>query len=348
MRRATLRIAVLVGALAASGSSQRPPQQVSDHFDGIHFHNEEPSTVGFPGWVKRELTARPGHWRAFTDTPPGPRPPARVEDGRLRVTFINHSTFLIQTDGLNILTDPTWSSRTVPGLGRRRRRPPGICFEDLPPIDAVLISHNHHDHMDLETLRRLARERHPEIFTGLGNSAFLAREGVPFAHDLDWWQSAVLAPGVTLTAVPARHMSGRELVDRNRTLWCGFVITTPSGSVYFAGDTGWGTHFKRIGAEFPRIRLALLPIGSFKPVWYMREQHMGPDDLVQAHRDLGARTSVPMHFGTFPAGDESETEPVDILRKALAAAPDVAPHVVILDNGQSLDVAPLPWTGAGE
>jgi L-ascorbate metabolism protein UlaG (beta-lactamase superfamily) len=347
MRRAAVRIAALAGALVLGGASPRPQLPVTDHFDGLVFHNEEPSTVGFQDWLKRELTAHRGRWRRFTDTPPGPRPPERVEGAGLRVTFVNHSTFLIQTDGWNILTDPTWAPRTVPGVGRRRRRPPGICFEDLPPIDVVLVSHNHHDHMDLETLRRLARERHPEIFTGLGNARFLARERIPFAHDLDWWQSVVLAPGVTLTAVPARHMSGRDLVDQNRTLWCGFVITTASGSIYFAGDTGWGGHFARIGAAFPDIRLAMLPIGSFKPVWYMREQHMGPDDLAAAHRALGARTSVPMHFGTFPAGDESETEPVDLLKKALAAAPDVAPHVVILDNGQPLEVAPLPPNRAG-
>src|SRR6185369_311831 len=137
-----------------------------------------------------------GPWRPFTDTPPGPRPPERVHDGKIRVTFVNHSTVLIQMDGINILTDPVWSRRVSPVsfAGPRRHRPPGILFSDLPPIDAVLVSHNHYDHMDVETLRRLAAAHHPPVFTGLGNAAFLGKRGVARARDLDWWESATLAP----------------------------------------------------------------------------------------------------------------------------------------------------------
>jgi L-ascorbate metabolism protein UlaG (beta-lactamase superfamily) len=258
------------------------------------------------------------------------------------VTFVNHSTILIQMDGVNILTDPNWSDRSVPGVGRRRRRPPGIRFEDLPPIDAVLVSHDHHDHMDLKTLRRLAGTSHPAVFTGLGNAAFLARRGIRGGHDLDWWQSFEIAPGVTLTAVPARHMSGRSFFDSDRTLWCGFVIEGASGAVYFAGDTASGAHFAAIEKRFPRLRLALLPIGGFMPLYYMGRRHMSPEDALQALRVLHAGTMVPIHFGTFPTGDDDETEPVDFLRKALTGAQDLAPHVVILDNGQSLDVSPGP------
>ena len=289
--------------------------------------------------MKLKLTAHRGPWRHFTDTPPGPPPPTRVSAGRLRVTFINHSTVLLQMDGVNILTDPIWSKRSVPIVGSRRRRPPGIRFEDLPPIDVVLVSHDHHEHMDLPTLRRLAAVHHPAVYVGLGNAAFLARKGVPGGHDLDWWQSAEILPGITLTAVPARHMSGRGLFDHDRTLWCGFVIQGPSGSVYFAGDTGWGAHFAAIGERFPHLRLALLPIGGFQPPFYMREQHMGPQDAVSAHRVLGAATTIPIHFGTFPQSSDAETEPLDVLRAALANAPDVAPHFIALDNGQSLEVA---------
>jgi L-ascorbate metabolism protein UlaG (beta-lactamase superfamily) len=194
--------------------------------------------------------------------------------------------------------------------------------------------------MDLPTLVRLQAAWKPAIFTGLGNARFLARNGIAGARDLDWWQSAELAPGVTVTAVPARHMSGRGLFDRDRTLWCGFVVSGPSGSFYFAGDTGWGAHFAAIGAAFPGLRLALLPIGGFRPVWYMREQHIGPEDAVEAHRLLGARTSVPMHFGTFPNAQDGELEPTEALRSILARSPDVSPHFVALDNGQSLEVPP--------
>jgi L-ascorbate metabolism protein UlaG (beta-lactamase superfamily) len=241
-------------------------------------------------------------------------------------------------DGLNILTDPTWAERSAPVVGVRRRRPPGLRLDELPPIDVVLVSHDHHDHMNLETLARLEAAWAPAVYTALGNAPWLTRRGIAPARDLDWWQTALVARDVTVTAVPARHMSGRGLLDHDRRLWCGFVVSGPSGSVYFAGDTGWGAHFASIGEAFPRLRLALLPIGGFEPAWYMREQHMGPDDAVQAHRVLGAATSVPMHFGTFPNAADGEFDPVDGLRAALARSPDVAPHFVALDNGESLEI----------
>jgi L-ascorbate metabolism protein UlaG (beta-lactamase superfamily) len=342
LRRSAGIIAVagvlLLGAGCALSFS---PGFVSDHFDGWRFHQPEPLTLGFTDWLKRTLgDSRRGPWRDYTDTPPGPPPPARVDGGRLRVTFVNHATLLIQMDGLNILTDPIWSKQTVPIFGVRRRRPPGVRFEDLPPIDVILVSHDHYDHMDLPTLRRLVKAHRPHLFVGLGNAAFLAGAGVPGVADLDWWQSAGIAPGVTVTAVLARHKSGRGLFDQDHRLWCGFVVQGPSGSVYFAGDTGWGSHFAEIGRRFPNLRLALLPIGGFKPRWYQHEQHLGPADAVAAHRTLSAATSVPIHFGTFPNGDDAETEPVTTLRAVLDASPDVAPHFVILDNGESAEIPP--------
>ena len=334
LRRSVFGLAVLVLAAASTPHGWNDPA----YFDGRRFHQPEPLTTGFEDWARRTATSRRGPWRDFTDTPPGPPPPRCVTGGRLRVTFVNHSTFLIQMDGVNILTDPTWADRSAPVVGVRRRRPPGLRFRDLPPIDAVLVSHNHHDHMDLPTLARLEAARPSVIYTGLGNARFLGRNGIAGARDLDWWQTAQVAPGVTVTAVPARHMSGRGLFDRDRTLWCGFVVSGPSGSVYFAGDTGWGSHFTAIAAAFPGLRLALLPIGGFLPVWYMREQHLGPEDAVDAHRTLGAATSVAMHFGTFPNAQDGEFEPTDELRDALSRAPDVAPHFLALDNGASLEV----------
>jgi L-ascorbate metabolism protein UlaG (beta-lactamase superfamily) len=334
--------AIGVAALAAAAAVPRTWNDPA-YFDGHRFHQPEPLTTGFRDWARRTATSRRGPWRDFTNTPPGPPPPVCVTDGRLRVTFVNHATFLIQMDGVNILTDPTWAGRSVAVVGPRRHRPPGLRFDDLPPIDAVLVSHNHQDHMDLPTLIRLQSAWRPAIYTGTGNARFLARQGVAGARDLNWWQSATIAPGVILTAVPARHSSGRGLLDGDRTLWCGFVIEGPSGSIYFAGDTGMGAHFAAIGAHFPNLRLALLPISGSLPVWYMRERHLGPETAVEAFRELGAATGVPMHFGTFPNGDDAELQPAAVLRQVLAAAPDVAPHWVILDNGESLNV---PAVGA--
>src|SRR5215475_671405 len=184
--------AALLAAVAASPGGRGP---VTDHFDGGRFHNLEPLTIGPADWIRYSLTKHRGPWRDFTDTPSGPAPPRRVGQGGLRVTLVNHSTVLIQMDGLNILTDPMWSPRSAP-LGVHRRRPPGICFEDLPPIDAVLVSHNHHDHMDLPTLARLEAAWHPAVYTGLRNGRLLVKNGLRRVSELDWWQSAAIAPGI--------------------------------------------------------------------------------------------------------------------------------------------------------
>jgi L-ascorbate metabolism protein UlaG (beta-lactamase superfamily) len=263
-----------------------------------------------------------------------------VAEGTLRVTFVNHATVLLQMDGVNILTDPVWSERVSPVsfAGPRRHRPPGLRFEDLPPIDAVLVSHNHYDHMDLATLRQLAGAHRPPVFTGLGNTKFLTRQDVPGARDLDWWESAPLGAGVTVTAVPARHFSTRGFIDRDRTLWCGYVVEGPSGSVYFAGDTGWGSHFEKIGRRFPNLRLALLPIGAYRPRWFMAPAHIDPEDAVRAHETLGAATSIAIHFGTFAQADDGETEPIEELRAALARRLGSKPRFLLLDNGESVDV----------
>ena len=314
----------------------------SDHFDGKRFRSAEPLDSSFGDFLKWITNRDRGPWRDFTDTPRGGKPPERVGTGRLRVTFVNHATLLIQIDGVNILTDPVWSKRVSPvsWAGPRRHRPPGIRFEDLPPIDAVLVSHNHYDHMDVPTLRRLAEAHRPIVFVGLGNTKFLENQDVAGARDLDWWESTPLGGGVTVTAVPARHFSTRGFLDRDRTLWCGFVVHGPSGSVYFAGDTGWGSHFEKIGRRFPNLRLALLPIGAYRPRWFMAAAHIDPGDAVRAHDTLGAATTIPMHFGTFAQADDGETEPIEELGAVLARRSDPKPRFLLLDNGESVEVPP--------
>jgi L-ascorbate metabolism protein UlaG (beta-lactamase superfamily) len=239
-----------------------------------------------------------------------------VTGGAVRVTFVNHATALIQIDGLNILTDPIWSERASPlsFAGPKRVRPPGLRFEDLPPIDAVLVSHNHYDHMDVPTLARLWREHHPRIFAGLGNAAFLAENGIE-ATDLEWWQSVPLAAGVELTSVPTQHFSSRGTRDRDATLWTGFVVKGPAGAVYFGGDTGYGPHFRAVRERLGPMRAALLPIGAYLPRWFMGPVHLAPEEAVQAARDLAAGTAVAIHFGTFRLADDGQDQaPVDLAR----------------------------------
>jgi L-ascorbate metabolism protein UlaG (beta-lactamase superfamily) len=281
-------------------------------------HSTDPHGLG--GVLRWRLTARPAPWPRAVEDPPQPPPPA-LPAGRIGATFIGHATFLLQVGGLRVLTDPVWSPRASPlrFAGPRRVRPPGQPLEALPGVDLLLVSHNHYDHMDMATLRAVRARFAPRLcVTGLGNAAYLARAGLGDAVELDWWQAAEVAPGVAVAYVPAQHFSARGLRDRNRALWGGFVIRGPGGAtVYFAADGGWCPHFAEIGARFPRIDLALLPIGAYEPRWFMRSVHMDPEEAVRAHLALGARRSIGMHFGTF-AGLTDEA--IDAPERALAEA----------------------------
>jgi L-ascorbate metabolism protein UlaG (beta-lactamase superfamily) len=303
--------------------------QTSDHFDGRKFHNINPRQHGFPDLLRWMISRQRGKWPKWRDSQPGPKPPQRVPQpdespDALRITFVNHTTFLLQMFGLNILTDPVWSRRASPlqWMGPARVRAPGIRFQDLPKIDAVLLSHDHYDHMDVETLGELRREHDPQFYTGLGNRRRFEKIGNRRAHEMDWWDEAELNGGVKLVCVPAQHFSGRSPFDRDTTLWCGFVLVPPpdfaaSGAVYFAADTGFGPHFHLIAERFPNIRLSILPIGAFRPEWFMGEVHCSPREAVKAHKALGTRISVASHFGTFPLADDGEVEPVHRLAEAL-------------------------------
>lgn len=334
-------IAIVAGVIVISGwLVSTPPYRglVSDHFDGKKFRNQRATAHNdFRDAAKWATTRQRGYWKPRRDEPPGPPPPQRVDGERLRVTFVNHTTVLIQTLGLNMLTDPIWSERCGPvsWFGPRRVRPPGIRFEDLPPIDLVLLSHNHYDHCDLPTLKRLARTRKPNLVAPLGNRAFLERRGIPVLHELDWWDAVGLA-GMTVTAVPVRHFSGRGIFDRDRSLWCGYVIETAAGTICFAADTGYGDHFTDIRERFGAPRLALLPIGAFRPEWFMSRVHMSPEQAMQAHFDLGAQTSVATHYGTFRLADDGETEPAERIAAALVAKPDM--RFWVLSFGEGRDV----------
>jgi len=313
-------------------------ETLPSHFDGVRFRNLVPRRNGFGALLRWMVSRERGPWHEALDAPPGPPPPP--SSGPLRVTFVNHSTFLLQLNEINILTDPTWSYRAGPisWAGPRRFRPPGIRFEDLPHIDLVLISHDHYDHLDLRTLQRLETTYFPTIYAGLNHAPLLARHGLENVVELDWWQEATARPDLRITAVPAQHFSGRTPFDRDRRLWCGFVIQTDDKCIYFAGDTGSGPQTALIARQFPHIDLAILPIGAYRPEWFMGEVHMPPAQAVDAHLRLGARVSVAGHFGTFPLADDGDDEPVENLSQVLRHTDLGSSEFWVLGFGEGRDL----------
>jgi len=316
----------------------------SDHFQNGRFFNPGAPEHGFKQLIKWVTNRKPGAWRENIPSTPGPKPVARVQGGELRTTFIGHATVLIQTEGLNLLTDPVFSERVSPlsFAGPRRHRAPGIRFEDLPPTDVLLISHNHYDHLDLPTLKRLSALGQPAVFCPLGVAAILRRAGFSNVTELDWGQSQPWRQ-IEIHCVRAQHFSARTPFDRNRTLWAGFVVAFDAGKVYFAGDSGFGPFFEAIGERFKPIRLAFLPIGAYRPEWFMGPVHMNPAEATEVHQIVGAATSVAIHYGTFSLADDSETEPVDALRHCLSQAKPSRPFLV-LPEGQACSIPALEET----
>lgn len=320
------RVWALLSALAAGCATLHTPIHDGprgEHFDGRQFANTKP--VARHSW--RELwrwmrTREPAPWSAYRNHPCGPAPPPAVDAATLRLTWVNHSTVLIQAAGRNILTDPIWSARAspVPFAGPHRVRPPGVCFEDLPPIHGVLLSHNHYDHLDVPTLRRLRDAHDPVVYAPPGHRRLLRRAGIGRVRELDWWGGLGLGDGLHLTAVPARHWSARGPFDRNRAHWAGFYLHTPAGAVYFAGDTGMAEHFAQIRARLGAPRVALLPIGAYLPQWFMKDVHLSPGEAVEARRLLGAELGIAIHHATFRLGDDGEAQAAQALAQAREAA----------------------------
>ena len=284
----------------------------SDHFDGRRFFNPglPAGRRGLAQVVKWRLGGQRQTWPKLPPDPLFPPPPSQVEPGQAAVTFIGHATFLIRLPGLTILTDPVFSERCSPvgWAGPRRARPPGIALSKLPPIDLVLVSHNHYDHLDLPSLRRLVGRNTPAVITTLGNERLMREAGFAQVSALDWWESQTVG-GLRVTATPARHFSRRGLRDGNASLWGGFSLKDAHGHILFAGDSGAGPHWATMRDRLGSPDLALLPIGACEPRWLMAPVHMNPAEAVQAHRDLGARQSIGMHFGTFQLTDEAIDAP---------------------------------------
>jgi L-ascorbate metabolism protein UlaG (beta-lactamase superfamily) len=236
--------------------------------------------------------------------------PVRANDGALvrqpapSLTWIGHASFVMRLSGRLIATDPIWSRRIAGAIARKA--PPGVALESLPRFDVVTVSHNHYDHLDLPTLRRIGPG--PTYVTPLGGGELLVRQGLPNVVELDWWQSHRVGD-LEITLVPSRHWSMRAPWNRNDTLWGGFVYRGREGAAYHAGDTALFDGFAEIGRRLGPIDWAMLPIGAYEPRWFMANQHLNPEEAGEAFLALGARTLVAMHWGTFQLTDEPLGEP---------------------------------------
>lgn len=295
-------------------------RQGARHGPDGRYLNPDGRTAGNPlGEVWRMMREGSGTpWPRLVQDAPEP-PPAEPPPGHAAITFIGHASFLIRiAGGPTLLTDPIWSERCSPFsfLGPRRARAPGLALEALPPLDAVLLSHNHYDHMDIPTLRRL---KAPRIVTGLGNARILAGHGIRSTEELDWWGETRIGDA-TITYLPAHHFSARGIRDRGRALWGGFAIGTAAGRILFTGDTAYGGHLAGIGRELGPFPIGLIPIGAYEPNWFMRAVHMNPQEAVRARADLQVRTAIAMHFGTFKLTQEGIDEPPRALAAACAEA----------------------------
>ena len=293
--------------------------------------------------LKWRMNGGRARWPAHVGNAAHAPPPARVPGEDLKATWIGHSTVLLQTAGLNILTDPFLSQRASPlsFAGPARVRPPALTAESLPPIDLILLSHNHYDHLDLPALRAIARHHAPHVVTPAGNAKWVRRAASAYSIEELHWGESIAHKGLRIHVTPALHWSKRGLFDENMALWGAFVVEAPGGPIYFAGDTGFGTGstFADIRERFGPPRLSLLPIGAYEPRWFMHPQHMNPEEAVKAHKLLGTRASLAIHHGTVQLTDEAIDAPVAALHAALAEHAVDPARFLVPDAGHATMIA---------
>jgi N-acyl-phosphatidylethanolamine-hydrolysing phospholipase D len=334
-----LLLPLLPAAAALSVASAPQTVPASHHLPEGRFGNPyvPNDSAGVLAFLKRRLFGG-DEWPSYSAERDGPLPtatprlvPANAASNNARVTWIGQATVLIQHAGVNVLTDPMFSERASPVsfAGPRRVSAPGLSFDELPPIDVVVVSHDHFDHLDLWSIRKLGNG--PKYFVPLGLKTWLVDAGIHPGRivELDWWQQAMteaLPVHIEVVATPAQHVSGRSFTDRNRRLWASWVIRWPDFSIWFGGDTGYNEHqFKAIGERFDGFDLAIIPIGSYAPREYMHNFHLDPEQAVQVHRDVRARQSMAVHWGTFDLTAEHLLEPPKLLDEALRVA-GIAPE----------------------
>jgi N-acyl-phosphatidylethanolamine-hydrolysing phospholipase D len=305
--------------LVATTASARPLHHTDDGFRNPVHLERAGADVELPFFLRRVFASIVGRSGA---------PPVVANDGAFlrsnhhhsvpSVTWIGHSTVLVQMDGVTFVTDPIWSERASPlsFAGPARYVPPGVALDALPPIDFAVVSHSHYDHADVPTLVQLAR-RGTRILVPLRLGALLREAGITAVDELDWWEERTIGP-VRIVCVPAQHWSARTPFDRNQTLWSGWVVSGPSRRFYFAGDTGYFAGFREIGERLGPFDVAAVPIGAYEPAAMMRPHHLNPEEAVRASLDLGATAMLGIHYGTFDLTDEPLDEPPQRFHKAAA------------------------------
>jgi L-ascorbate metabolism protein UlaG (beta-lactamase superfamily) len=323
-RMISLPIAIGLMILSTACSSQ--PLQESENFDGKRFFNPGgPGTKSFSSLLKWRWTANPTPWPEATQenlTFPPPPTQSNLDTNEASFTFINHATVMIQTQNFRVLTDPVFSKRVSPlsWVGPKRYHPPGIEFKDLPKIDMVWISHSHYDHLDLRSLKKIAKRDNALFIVPLKMDRILQNAGIQNIIALDWWEEYLLDENHSAVLTPTQHWSRRGVFDLNKTLWGSFVLKSHDLRIYFAGDTGHGPFFKEIQNRLGPMDVSLLPIGAYEPRWFMKDAHINPEEAVRAHQELGSQMSIGIHFGTFRLTDEGQDQPVTDLLAALKEA----------------------------
>ncbi len=358
-RRRFLRALALRGGAVALGAglgkgvmSAAKPYPVSDHCDGRRFFNPRNQVSRTWGDVLQwRRTSERVEWPAWVEVAPRKPPPAPRVGEEPTVTWINHCTFLVRSARLTVLTDPIYSAQASPvsWAGPKRVHAPGVAFEELPRADVVFVSHDHYDHMDLPTLKRIDKRDTPAFLVPLGNRGLLRSIGVPSRRivELDWWETystggeaaggAAAGGGPVFTLTPARHWSNRVTGVRNGRLWGGLHLRLDGGSVQFVGDTGYDDlMFKEVRERLGPVDVALIPIGDYEPRWFMEPMHCNPAESLLIHRDLGARRSVAMHWGTFQLADGTREMPVEDLVAAREELGVSAGEFVVLAPGETL------------
>ena len=343
MRRvAPYIVAATMLAACAYVSPYRDAAKPHHTEEGFRNRYPHPEKAGFWDWKREQwrlgLPKKPeGGYRFETARPSLEQLRANRRDAT--VTWVGHATVLVQIGGLNVLTDPQFSERASPVsfAGPKRVVPPVPAIDQLPHIDAVVISHDHYDHLDIATVTRLAAQPGgpPRFFAGLGTKQWFAQLGIESVDELDWWD-AVDFKGVQFTFVPVQHWSKRSLWDANRRLWGGWVLRHPSFSFFFAGDTGYSKDFADLGEKFGGFDLAAIPVGAYAPRWFMSIMHVDPGEAVRIHRDVRARQSLGIHWGTFDdLTDETLTEPPEVLARERAKAGLKEDDFFLLKHGET-------------